>query len=252
MTQTATQSPSFDLFALVTPRLIIIPTPIAVASKSYRALYSGLHADPDFCQIAFGEHFKARNWSDSETREVIQSRDIERCWNHRGLGDFAVGLRGSLYPNKMIPDSSSIIKGRELRLLAGLNGEGLDEIQWVGYAGVRDATTTSLPPRETSDPDLPPWTEMIELRYGLASTFWGAGMAKEAAEAVMRWAVEECGVTRFIAETERENRQSARLLEKMGFVYSGTDYWKEPSEVEWGLVIERQACQGARPRSASS
>ncbi|KAH8427044.1 GNAT family N-acetyltransferase [Aspergillus melleus] len=75
-------------------------------------------------------------------------------------------------------------------------------------------------------------------RCGLAPEYWGKGIAKEAAEAIMRWAVNERGVKRFIAETERGNVQSARLLQKMGFVESGTDYWKEPSEVEWALDVK--------------
>lgn len=243
MSKTATSQPqSFEPIAILTPRLVIFPTPITVTSKSYRALYAQLHADEKFCQIAFGEHFKARQWSDDETRTVIESRDIARCWNARGLGDFAIGLRRPHHTSSTFPDSNSVVKGPELDLLTGLNGERLDQIEWVGYAGVRDATTTSLPAREAGDPEPPPWKDMVELRYGLSPRVWGGGMAKEAAGAIMRWAVEERGVRRFIAETERENRQSARLLEKLGFVASGTGYWKEPSEVEWELVVGR--CHG--------
>lgn len=233
------QPPPFESFAILTPRLIIFPTPIAVSSKSYRALYSRLHADENFCQIAFGEHFKARNWSDDETREWIETRDIGRCWNPRGLGDFAVGLRGSIGLDETHSHDSnvSVLKGCEFELLAGPNAGLLDQVEWVGYAGVRDATTTSLPKRGVTDTNFPPWYEMVELRYGLAPEFWGRGIAKEAAEAVMLWAVNERGAKRFIAETEKGNRQSARLLQKLGFVASGTDYWKEPSEVEWELVV---------------
>ena len=233
------QAHPFESFAILTPRLIIFPTPVAVSSNSYRALYSRLHADATFCQIAFGEHFKARNWSDDETREVIETRDIARCWNPRGLGDFAVGLRKSINGlDEAIADSSvSVLGGSQFELLSRSNAEYLDQIEWVGYAGVRDATTTSIPSPDVNDPDLPPWNEMVELRYGLSPKFWGGGMAMEAAEAIMEWAVRERGVKRFIAETERDNRQSARLLQKLGFVASGTDYWKEPSEVEWELVV---------------
>jgi GNAT superfamily N-acetyltransferase len=233
------QPQPFESFAILTPRLIIFPTPVAISSKAYRALYSKLHADENFCQIAFGEHFKARNWSDDETREWIETRDIGRCWNPRGLGDFAVGLRESIGLDETISYASniSILKGSEFELLAGPNAGRLDQVEWVGYAGVRDATTTSLPKRGVTDPNLPPWYEMVELRYGLAPEFWGRAIAKEAAEAVMQWAVIERGTKRFIAETEKDNRQSARLLQKLGFVASGTDYWKEPSEVEWELVV---------------
>jgi len=52
----------------------------------------------------------------------------------------------------------------------------------------------------------------------------------------MEWAVVERGVRRFIAETERDNSRSGRVLEKLGFTMSGTNYWKEPDEIEWEKI----------------
>ncbi|KAL4995498.1 hypothetical protein BDV10DRAFT_174627 [Aspergillus recurvatus] len=78
---------------------------------------------------------------------------------------------------------------------------------------------------------------MVELRYGIEPEFWGQSMAREAAEAVIQWAIDERGVKRFIAETERGNSRSATVLQKLGFKLSGTDYWKEESEIEWELVV---------------
>ncbi|KAJ6024136.1 hypothetical protein N7540_004933 [Penicillium herquei] len=187
--------------------------------------------------MGFGAHFPPRQWSDDETRDVIQTRDIARCWKVRGMGDFAVGLR----PSEISIGSSSdieILKGDDFEEFSGLGIDNLDDIVWVGYAGVRDGTTTSIPPREADDLPLPPWNEMVEVRYGMSPMHWGKGLAKEAAEAVMHWAVKERGVTRFIAETERPNKRSARALEKLGFTLSGTDYWKEPSEIEWERIIQ--------------
>lgn len=229
----------FEPFAILTPRLVVLPTPIAVSLIAYRAHYAGLHSDVNFCEMAFGHHFPPRNWNDNETREVIETRDIERSWKRYGLGDFAVGWR-------MLPDdnftrkdspSISIIKGEQFSHFAGPNSESLSEIKWVGYVGVRDATTTSFPPREAEDPVLPSWREMVELRYGISPEFWGGGIAKEASESVMHWSVNERGVMRFIAETEKDNQRSAKVLQKLGFVSSGTNYWKEPSEVEWESIV---------------
>ncbi|KAL2793941.1 GNAT domain-containing protein [Aspergillus keveii] len=224
----------FEPFALLTSRLILIPTPIAVNLPSYRSLYAGLHADVDFCEMAFGPHFPARNWSDEETRQSIEIRDIGRSWKKFGLGDFAVGLK----PPSASIDDASLLRGRDFEANAGPDGKLLEEIEWVGYAGVRDATTTSLPPREADDPELPPWQEMVEIRYGISSKYWGKAIAKEAAEAVVCWAAKNRGVRRFIAETERENHRSAGLLKKLGFAASATNYWKEPSEVEWELIVQ--------------
>ncbi|CAI7594366.1 unnamed protein product [Penicillium glandicola] len=228
---------SVKQFAILTPRLIIVPTPTAVSFNSYRALYSELYGNVDFCQMGFGDHYPAVSWSDEETRDVIQTRDIERCWQRRGLGDFAVALRG---PSTFEPDSHSTqnngfttLKGDEYVRVAGLNNVHLAASKWVGYAGLRDATTTSMPPREPGDPALPSWLEMIELRYGVSPEFWGQGIAQEASKAIMQWSVNERGVKRFVADTERENSRSAKLLQKLGFTLSDTNYWKEPSGLEW-------------------
>jgi RimJ/RimL family protein N-acetyltransferase len=228
-----------EQFAILTPRLILVPTPIAVSFSSYRALYSDFHANVDFCAMGFGPHFPARTWSDEETRDVIQTRDIERCWRQRGLGDFAVGLRGpsTFQPENNDPTQngtlSTTVRGDEYVRIAGHDNILLATSEWVGYVGVRDATTTSMPPREPDDPALPPWLEMIELRYGVSPEFWGRGIAQEAAKGLMLWAVNERGVKRFIAETERDNTRSGRALQKLGFTLSDSDYWKEPSELEW-------------------
>ncbi|KAJ5095073.1 hypothetical protein N7532_007364 [Penicillium argentinense] len=221
-------------FAITTRRLVIVPTPIAISLESYRALYAALHADVGFCEMGFGPDFPVKNWTDEETYEVIAARDIGRSWEKYAIGDFAVGLHSG---SKQGISGSSMLEGKGFEELAGEDLQYFSDINWVGYAGIRDARTTSLPPREAGDPPLPPWQEMVELRYGVSPKVWGKGMAKEAAEAVMKWAIEKRGVRRFIAETERDNVRSARLLQKLGFVASGTDYWKEPNELEWELVV---------------
>lgn len=228
-------------FILLTPRLVLIPTPLAVNIKSYVNLYASLHADAAFCEMGFGASFPARNWTEEETREIILTRDIARCWQERHLGDLAVGLRSTAQIDQLTTrpitgtnDQVHIIEEHETETIS----QALSNVEWVGYAGVRDATTTSMPLRTDADPPLPHWQEMIELRYGVAPAYWGKGMAREAAEAVMQWASRERGVKRFIAETEKENARSARVLEKMSFVKrDGIDYWKEGGEVEWERVF---------------
>ena len=81
-----------------------------------------------------------------------------------------------------------------------------------------------MPPRTAEDAPLPPWQEMVELRYGVAPEYWGKSVAHGAAKAVMCWGVSEKEVNRLIAETGRENTRSGRVLEKMGFSRSETEY----------------------------
>jgi RimJ/RimL family protein N-acetyltransferase len=230
---------SYTPFILLTDRLILVPTPTAISIPAYTALYKALHASAEFCHMGFGTSFEPRTWNDEETKHTIQTRDVERSWVRRGLGDFAVGMRGGVGK-----EAGRVVAGSEVRVVEGeeavqraLGSSGLADVEWVGYAGVRDATTTSMPERTADDPVLPPWREMVELRYGVAAEYWGKGVAGEAARAVMAWAAGERGVRRFIAETERPNVRSGRVLQKMGFRESGTDYWKDAEEVEWERVV---------------
>ncbi|KAJ5291847.1 hypothetical protein N7478_001098 [Penicillium angulare] len=231
---TAQNSVPADQFLILTPRLILLPTPIAVSLSAYRKLYVELYADANFCGMGFGPHFLPRKWSDDEAREMITTRDIQRSWEKYSIGNFAVALRDQ-------PDEFNIgvLKGKPFEDFVGPDMALFEDVnlKWVGYAGIRDATTTSLPHRGVADTALPPWQEMVEVLYGTSPECWGKGIAKEAAEAVMKWATKERGVRRFIAETERDNQRSGRVLQKLGFSHSGTDYWKEPSEVEWECVV---------------
>lgn len=225
-------------FLLVTERLVIVPTPIAIQYNDYVQLYGSLHASEAFCQMAFGPHFLARELSDEDTRKVILTHDLERCWKKRALGDLAVALRTRKDGSDIIRnDSGRRLEGKEsVNIMEDFVLDILNDVEWVGYAGVRDATTTSMPDWEEDDEPLPPWQEMVELRYGVHEKGWGKGVAGEAAKAVMQWAVTKRGVRRFIAETEKTNTRSGKVLQKMGFRESGTNYWKEPSETEWEKV----------------
>lgn len=224
-------------FIITTPRLIVVPTPIAVSQKSYRSLYAALHADAGFCRMGFGPNFPVRQWDDEETREIIQTRDINRSWKRYAIGDFAVGLRAPDTSNDNLPQMS-IFEGQDFETIAGPDLQKLSSIEWVGYTGIRDACTTSLPPREPEDPALPPWQEMVEIRYGVSPDFWGRGLAREATEAILKWSIQKRGVRRFIAETEGDNKRSGGLLQRIGFVRTETNYWKEPGEIEWELIVK--------------
>jgi ribosomal-protein-alanine N-acetyltransferase len=61
--------------------------------------------------------------------------------------------------------------------------------------------------REPGDP---------ELLYGLASEWWGRGVATEAARAVLDYAFGALGCVRVIAATDVPNAASARVMERLG------------------------------------
>jgi len=61
----------------------------------------------------------------------------------------------------------------------------------------------------------------IELGYRLARTYWGRGLAAEAAQACLDWALAERR-ERVVAIVDPANIRSARVLDKIGMVREGT------------------------------
>jgi RimJ/RimL family protein N-acetyltransferase len=65
-------------------------------------------------------------------------------------------------------------------------------------------------------------SDEIELFYGYASRVWGRGLATEAARAVLELGFRCLDRDRIVAIVDPENRASVRVLEKLGFVRTGT------------------------------
>lgn len=60
-----------------------------------------------------------------------------------------------------------------------------------------------------------------EIGYWIGRPYWGQGFASEAGAGVMDWARAELGASRFIARHFVDNPASGRVLEKLGFAYTG-------------------------------
>lgn len=227
--------PSDGTFALLTPYLILLPSPSAAAVKPYRTLFRKLHADAAFCAVAFGEDFEPIVWSDEEVKKFLLERDAATRWMRSGMGDFAVGSLegpGSGWFEGVKGEDVLSVGGEEVKIVRGEEFEELrrdfeneEAVKWVGYTCVRNAVTagghisdyyTNPPPRITLSPE----EEMVEVRYGMDPDFRGRGIATRAAEIAMTWAAERMGVRRFVAETQRGNGKSQGLLRKLGFVQS--------------------------------
>jgi RimJ/RimL family protein N-acetyltransferase len=208
-------------FIIHTQRLIIVPSFLLLENLPYRELYSCLHRMPEFTTMAFGSAWGTKDW-DASTIYPIISREVERSWRVRGMGDFGVGLLPTCTPEHGDSEQEWEVSETDALQLQG--------VQWIGYVGVRDATTTSMSAEDTSQPTTKPWTQMIELRYGFHPSHWSKGYGTEAATAIMGWCEESLGVQRFIAETEAENKGSARILGKLGFVEMDGK-----KEVIWGM-----------------
>jgi RimJ/RimL family protein N-acetyltransferase len=73
---------------------------------------------------------------------------------------------------------------------------------------------------------------MVEIAYGLDAAFRGRGYAREAARALIDYALGPGGARCVRAHTRRDNAASARVLEACGFTYVG-----EVVDPEDGLVM---------------
>lgn len=158
---TSSPPPTYRPFILLTPRLIIVPTPTLLLLRPYRTLYASLHADADFCSMGFGVHFPPRVWDEQEAYEQVQ-REVTRNWEGRGMGDMGVGLwdcdreaAGRLLRGKEAGrEEVRLVEGEELERL--VEGGLWEQVKWIGYAGVREAR---LPPSNVGGSPRPSWKE---------------------------------------------------------------------------------------------
>ncbi|MCW5724290.1 MAG: GNAT family N-acetyltransferase [Maricaulaceae bacterium] len=60
-----------------------------------------------------------------------------------------------------------------------------------------------------------------ELGYWTGRPYWGRGYATEAGRAVMNWARSALGASRMVACHNDDNPASGRVLQKLGFCYTG-------------------------------
>jgi ribosomal-protein-alanine N-acetyltransferase len=65
--------------------------------------------------------------------------------------------------------------------------------------------------------DVNPETHTAMLGYAIGRPWWGQGIAPEAAQAAMAWAIATFSLTRLWASTDLRHLRSQRVLEKLGF-----------------------------------
>ena len=93
--------------------------------------------------------------------------------------------------------------------------------QWAWYAiwmiALKDGTHVGDLCFKGFNPD-----GSVEIGYGILDEYQRLGYASEAVAAAVNWALAQPGVTRVEAETAPDNRASQRVLEKCGFIPTGT------------------------------
>ena len=63
--------------------------------------------------------------------------------------------------------------------------------------------------------------ETAELGYSVAKEHWGQGLVPEAARAVVEWGFKERGLAKVFARADARNRNSQRVMEKLGMTREG-------------------------------
>ena len=81
--------------------------------------------------------------------------------------------------------------------------------------------------------------QIYELGFHLHRAYWGRGMAEEAARAVIRFAFESLGLKTLFAGHHPDNAASRRVLEKLGFQYTGEEVYPPSGMLEPTYFLRR-------------
>ncbi len=80
--------------------------------------------------------------------------------------------------------------------------------------------------------------EEVELGYRLARSYWGRGLATEAAKAAMRYSFETQKLSRLVAMIDPENLASITVVRKCGFRYEKSSTFHDISINVYSLSSE--------------
>lgn len=133
--------------------------------------------------------------TDAQLDGLVAAWDDPKVWRYVGAGPDSF-TRADL-------DGAMRRAGEHLRdeLIVIRTGDGVV----IGVCGLYPARLDGV---ETSE---------IELGYRFGRAFWGHGYGAEAASAVMRWAVQEQGVTSLVSNIQEPNIASRKIVERLGF-----------------------------------
>ena len=87
---------------------------------------------------------------------------------------------------------------------------------------------------------------IYEIGFHLVPEYWGKGYGKEAAEAMIKYAFEELRAEKLFAGHNPANTASARLLTKLGFIYTGDEYYKPTGLYHPSYIYEKIDYKGTK------
>ena len=81
--------------------------------------------------------------------------------------------------------------------------------------------------------------KIYEIGFHLLPEYWGKGYGKEAAEGMIKYAFEKLGAGKLFAGHNPANTASAKLLAKLGFRYTGDEYYEPTGLYHPSYIYER-------------
>jgi len=66
-----------------------------------------------------------------------------------------------------------------------------------------------------------PGSPDVEIIYALAQPYWGRGLASEVAAGMIKFGLEQCGLTEILATIVPQNANSSKIAEKLGMTFLG-------------------------------
>lgn len=114
-----------------------------------------------------------------------------------------------------------------------------DRIGWFGWYAIATNEDLTMPVMVASGGFFgPPQNGTVEIGYSVLPQFQSRGYATELVGSLVRWALEQEGVERVVAETEWANPASVRVLAKCGFVQNGKAKEADGTRFEY---VDRQS-----------
>ena len=81
--------------------------------------------------------------------------------------------------------------------------------------------------------------EVYEIGFHLKPEYWGKGYGIEAAEDIIKYAFEKLGAEKLFAGHNPGNAASAKVLKKLGFIYTGDEYYEPTGLYHPSYIYEK-------------
>jgi len=79
-------------------------------------------------------------------------------------------------------------------------------------------------------------TNETEVGYALRKEFWGKGLAVEASDAFLKYGFEKLNLEKIVAVANPENKNSWRVMEKLGMTFDGIGFYYKLNLVHYTIT----------------